>query len=124
MEKIAAALVPHYPASPARDAMVAEVQRLYRENFFPLMKANWKGYPNNIGHKNWPGCFRCHNDELLAGATKPLITQNDCNSCHTILAQGRGAQLQQLAPEGVEFVHPEGDVAGLLCSDCHNGANQ
>jgi hypothetical protein len=124
MTKIAAALESRYPASPARTTLVTEVQRLYRENFFPLMKSSWKAYPNNIGHKNWPGCFRCHNDELLAGAAKPLITQNDCNSCHTILAQGRGAQLQQLAPVGVEFAHPEGETNGLLCSDCHNGGNQ
>jgi nitrate/TMAO reductase-like tetraheme cytochrome c subunit len=124
MEKISTALQTQYPASPAREAMIAEVQTLYRENFFPLMKANWKAYPNNIGHKNWPGCFRCHNDELLAGAAKPPITQNDCNSCHVILAQGQGAQLSQLAPEGVEFVHPGGETSGLLCSDCHNGTNQ
>ncbi len=124
LAKIASALQSLYPASPSRDSMIAEVQQLFRENFFPLMKTDWKAYPNNIGHKNWPGCFRCHNDELLAGAASPRITQNDCNSCHTILAQGRGAQLSQLAPEGVEFVHPEGETSGLLCSDCHNGGNQ
>ena len=124
MEKIASALQAKYPASPARDTMIAEVQTLYRENFFPLMKADWRAYPNNIGHKNWPGCFRCHNDELLAGAAKPSITQNDCNSCHTILAQGHGPQLNQLAPAGMEFQHPGGETSGLLCSDCHNGGNQ
>lgn len=124
MEKISAALQSRYPASPTRETLIAEVQSLYRENFFPLMKADWRAYPNNIGHKNWPGCFRCHNDELLAGAATPSITQNDCNSCHTILAQGRGAQLNQLAPAGMEFQHPEGETSGLLCSDCHNGGNQ
>jgi len=124
LEKIDAGLRARFPAGPDVDAAVKEVQAIYRDNFFPAMKSSWKGYPNNIGHKNWVGCFRCHNDELLAGATKPLITQNDCNSCHTILAQGRGAELQQLAPEGMEFKHPEGDVAGMVCSDCHNGGNQ
>jgi nitrate/TMAO reductase-like tetraheme cytochrome c subunit len=123
-ERIAAALKAKYPAGPARDAAIAEVQTIYRQNFFPLMKSSWKAYPNNIGHKNWPGCFRCHNDELLAGADKPRITQNDCNSCHVILAQGHGEQLHQLAPAGLEFAHPEGETNGLLCSDCHNGANQ
>ncbi len=124
LDKIATALKAKYPAGPALDAAIAAVQTVYRQNFFPLMKASWKAYPDNIGHKNWPGCFRCHNDELLAGADKPRITQNDCNSCHVILAQGRGAQLHQLAPDGLEFAHPEGDTNGLLCSDCHNGANQ
>ena len=121
---IAAALQGRYPAGAALDAAVSAVQTAYRQNLFPLMKSSWQAYPDNIGHKNWPGCFRCHNDELLAGADRPQITQNDCNACHTILAQGSGAQLLQLAPEGLEFAHPDGDTAGLLCSDCHNGANQ
>lgn len=122
--QIAASLEARYPAGPAREAAIAATRTVYRENFFPLMRSSWQAYPNNIGHKNWPGCFRCHNDELLAGATKPRITQNDCNSCHTILAQGSGAQLHQLVPDGQEFAHPGGETAGLLCSDCHNGANQ
>ena len=124
LEKIDAALRARYPGAAGLDASIKEVQAIYTQNFFPLMKADWRGYTNNIGHKNWPGCFRCHNDELLAGASRPLITQNDCNSCHTILAQGRGAELQQLAPEGQEFRHPGGDIAGMVCSDCHNGGNQ
>ena len=24
------------------------------------MKVTWGTYPNNIGHNNFPGCFRCH----------------------------------------------------------------
>lgn len=125
MEKIGATLRAKYPTGGAvLEAAIPQVQAVYQQNFFPLMKSNWKAYPDNIGHKNWPGCFRCHNDELLAGADKPRITQNDCSSCHAILAQGRGAQLHQLAPDGVEFAHPEGETSGLLCSDCHNGANQ
>lgn len=113
-----------YDGRPEEQQAAAEVQALYRGNFFPEMKSNWRAYPNNIGHKNWTGCFRCHNDELLFGGKTLTITQNDCNSCHTILAQGHGEELSQLAPEGVEFKHPEGDTLGLLCSDCHNGGIQ
>jgi len=42
------------------------------------------------------------------------------------LAQGAGADLAQLAPDGVVFKHPSTDLDGidLLCSDCHNGKNQ
>jgi hypothetical protein len=29
-----------------------------------------------------------------------------------------------LAPAGLEFEHPDGDVSGLLCSDCHTGGPQ
>ena len=42
---------------------IAAVQQIYRDNFFPDMNASWRSYPENIGHKNWPGCTRCHDDE-------------------------------------------------------------
>jgi hypothetical protein len=124
MESIDRVIRTSYEGNPDARATAAEVQAIYRGNFFPEMKADWRAYPNNIGHKNWNGCFRCHNDELLFGGQTLTITQNDCNSCHTILAQGRGEQLTQLAPAGLEFIHPEGDTLGLLCADCHNGAIQ
>jgi hypothetical protein len=45
----------------------------------------WGTYPNNIGHENFIGCFRCHDDnhKSAAGST---ITQ-DCEACHALLAQ-------------------------------------
>jgi nitrate/TMAO reductase-like tetraheme cytochrome c subunit len=100
---------------------INEVIRIYDTNFFPLMKANWETYPNHLGHKNWPGCFRCHGGEHYAVETGAALAPTDCNSCHTILAQGSGEQLLQLNAAGHAFAHPDGDVEGLLCSDCHTG---
>ena len=50
----------------------------------------------------------------------------DCNTCHTLLAQGAGADLARVAPAGMAFKHPSSNIdgLGLLCSDCHNGKNQ
>jgi nitrate/TMAO reductase-like tetraheme cytochrome c subunit len=124
MEGIDRHLRTTYEGHPDVRKTAAELQSLYKGNFFPEMLVNWRAYPNNVGHKDWNGCFRCHNDELLFGKQTLTITQNDCNSCHTILAQGRDEQLTMLAPEGLEFIHPEGDTLGLLCADCHNGGNQ
>jgi len=36
------------------------VKRVYHQNFFPEMRVSWQAYPDNIGHKEFPGCFRCH----------------------------------------------------------------
>jgi len=113
----------------ALDATIAAITDIYRANFFPDMKADWSKYPENIGHKNAPGCFRCHDGahktpDTAATAGKH-IAASDCNSCHTILAQGTGADLAKLAPEGQPFKHPGGDLPdGVLCSDCHTGKNQ
>jgi nitrate/TMAO reductase-like tetraheme cytochrome c subunit len=95
------------------------VQQIYRDNFFPEMKANWSVYPDNIGHMIWPGCFRCHDGNHKTDAGK-TIKANDCNACHTILAQGSGADLQQMTPGGQPFKHIGGDY-DLSCSDCHTG---
>jgi hypothetical protein len=49
------------------------------------MKADWRAYPENIGHKDWPGCFRCHDDKHKSSGGK-VITQ-ECEACHAVLAQ-------------------------------------
>jgi len=113
-----------YSGEAGVEAMIDEVIRIYEANFFPQMKANWSAYPNNIGHKNWPGCFRCHGGEHYEAETDEPMNAVGCNSCHTILAQGTGPELTELAPGGLEFEHPDGDVSGLLCSDCHTGGLQ
>ena len=41
---------------------------------------------------------------------KRTIKANDCNACHTILAQGTGAEIKQLTPERQKFNHPGGEM--------------
>ncbi len=57
---------------------------IYDRNVFPAMKVTWGSYPNNIGHTDFPGCYRCHDDNHVAAGGKK-ITQ-DCNTCHQLLA--------------------------------------
>lgn len=103
---------------------IATVQRLYAETIFPERKADWRQYPNNIGHKDWPGCFRCHDDKHST-ASGEKVRASDCTSCHIILAQGKGADLATLSASGLEFKHPGGPYdEELRCADCHNGGIQ
>jgi hypothetical protein len=57
---------------------------IYDGNIFPEMNIAWGSYPNNLGHNDFPGCFRCHdgNHKSKGGGE---ITQ-DCNACHSLLA--------------------------------------
>jgi hypothetical protein len=57
---------------------------IYNRNVFPAMKIGWGTYPNNIGHTDFPGCFRCH-DDSHASADGRKVTQ-DCGACHSLLA--------------------------------------
>jgi nitrate/TMAO reductase-like tetraheme cytochrome c subunit len=65
-------------------ASARELVDIYDRNIFPAMRVSWGHYPNNIGHTDFPGCFRCHdgNHAAQGGAS---ITQ-DCNACHNLLA--------------------------------------
>jgi nitrate/TMAO reductase-like tetraheme cytochrome c subunit len=115
-------LTARYPEGPALPQAIPVVQRIYADNFFPAMNAKWSDYPDNIGHRIWPGCFRCHDGQHKTEDGKRTIKVNGCNECHIILAQGNGPELRQLTAEGRPFQHPGGDlIPGWLCSDCHNG---
>jgi len=60
------------------------IAAIYSRNVFPDLKVTWGTYPNNLGHADFPGCFRCH-DESHATSDKKTITQ-DCSTCHNALA--------------------------------------
>ncbi|MBM3837618.1 MAG: cytochrome C [Verrucomicrobia bacterium] len=122
LQKIATHLANAYPDTPRLRKTIQTVQQIYRDNFFPEMKANWRVYPDNIGHKDWPGCFRCHDGKHTSAEGKSMIKANDCNACHLILAQGNGAQIEKLNPAGLKFGHPGEEYdKEFLCSDCHTG---
>jgi nitrate/TMAO reductase-like tetraheme cytochrome c subunit len=120
VQGIATFLASRYPDNVRIKPTIDAVQKIYQDNFFPEMKASWQVYPDNIGHKDWPGCFRCHDGNHKTVDGKRVIKANDCNACHTILAQGSGKELEQLSPAGLKFKHPGDEVDGA-CNDCHTG---
>lgn len=101
--------------------MVSELQVVHSRNYFPLMNVSWKAYPDNIGHKYFLGCFRCHDGKHVSEAGEVLT--NDCNACHAILSQQPGDGASRVSLEGGKYVHPT-DIADswkdMTCADCHN----
>ena len=63
----------------------AEIAAIYNRNVFPELKVTWGTYPNNLGHTDFPGCFRCHDGSHSTSDQKATITQ-DCSTCHEPLA--------------------------------------
>jgi len=107
----------------ALKSSIQKVQGIYRETIFPEMKADWSAYPDNIGHRDSPGCFRCHNDEMESAEGETIFTT--CNKCHLILAQGESIEHVNVdLEEGLPFIHPE-DFDTIEeyteCHDCHTG---
>ncbi len=104
---------------------VGKVTALYDQLVFPEMKANWTSHPDNLGHKDWDGCFRCHDDRHTTADGKVLSRK--CTVCHTEPTRG---PLQPLgimssdSPGAQASWHPldlTGKHGQLLCSSCHGG---
>ena len=104
---------------------IAGLQAAFSKNIFPEMKVRWDAYPNHIGHLEFDGCFRCHDDQHVSESG--VTISKDCNQCHRIIAQGETDNME-LASIGsaLEFKHPV-DIDGAwkegLCTDCHTGLN-
>lgn len=112
-----------YPGDVRVESAIREVQAIYSGNLFPEMKVRWSEYPNHIGHKITPGCFRCHDGEHVSDSGERI--SHECNTCHTILAQGRGRELAEFTSSGLEFQHPEDigdDWKTERCDTCHTGS--
>jgi hypothetical protein len=61
---------------------VTGTQEVYRRNVFPEMNVQFGTYPDNVGHTNSPGCFRCHDDSHTAKDGRKI--GQDCSTCHEI----------------------------------------
>lgn len=98
-------------------------KEVFLVNIFPEMNVRWSAYPNHIGHLEFDGCFRCHDDQHSSADGK--IISRDCNLCHTITGQGNPEDMQFTAINGtMEFVHPsdiDEEWKESLCTDCHTG---
>jgi nitrate/TMAO reductase-like tetraheme cytochrome c subunit len=124
LQKIATSLHEAYPDPAQADRLINEAQAIYRANFFPEVKLDWRTHPDFVGHKDWDGCFRCHDGKHTAADGKMSIKASDCRSCHLILAQGSGEKLEQVNPKGHDFMHIDAEYAEFSCTECHTGGPQ
>jgi hypothetical protein len=102
------------------DDVVNRVTDMYDRSVFPAMKVNWNTYASNIGHRNWPGCFRCHDGKHATEDGKVLT--NKCTTCHTMPQRGPLTALGSAMPASTESWHPwvlKGKHATMLCNRCH-----
>ena len=70
--------------APAIEAAAEALVGIYSRNIFPAMKITWGTYPNNLGHENSPGCFRCHDGSHISADGRTIAS--DCDTCHTLVA--------------------------------------
>lgn len=93
---------------------------IYGRNVFPKMKVDWRTYASNIGHRNWPGCFRCHDGRHRSKDGATLTAE--CSICHTEPVRTPLSPLGEVALSSDLPWHPmelAGKHAEILCTRCH-----
>lgn len=63
-------------------AAIKTIQNIYNRTVFLDQKVDWTTYPNNLGHIDSPGCFRCHDGKHLNSNQQAV--RLECNLCHSI----------------------------------------
>jgi hypothetical protein len=108
------------------DALTAAVLTIYDANVFPNMRASWKTYPSNLGHRDSAGCFRCHDGKHVASDGKALT--GECDACHSRPQRGArtppGVPMESTQREWHPWQTPEKHLAiaehsEILCHECH-----
>jgi nitrate/TMAO reductase-like tetraheme cytochrome c subunit len=64
------------------DQAIREIQASWKRANFIDQKANWQTHPNNMAHKDSPGCFRCHDGKHVTAEN--VAIRLECNICHSI----------------------------------------
>ncbi len=111
---------------------VAEIKSLYTLTATPEMKVSAKTYPNNLGHLDFPGCFRCHDGghyKVVGGQITQEVIPSTCDTCHTFPQIGPVASLPLGAPPAThddslwvfnhKSVATSVDPGGQDCGECH-----
>ena len=106
---------------------ITELQSIYNNSVFKEQEVDWDTHPNNVGHINSPGCFRCHDGKHLNADNEAI--RLECNLCHSIpVVAGSEDFVADIeisrGPEPESHFNPNWiamhrDVFDTTCSNCH-----
>jgi nitrate/TMAO reductase-like tetraheme cytochrome c subunit len=112
-------------------AAIAAIQDIYRQTVYIEQKSDWTSHPNNVGHKDFPGCFRCHDGKHLDSEQQAI--RLECNLCHSIpVVSGPKDFVTRIeisrGPEPENHLHPNWiaghrEQLGRQCTLCHTTDN-
>jgi len=107
------------------------LQDAYAASVYPEQNSDWNSHPNNIGHKDSPGCFRCHDGKHLNDDQEAI--RLECNVCHSIpMVAGpydfvtnmeihRGPE--PLSHQDENWISLHHQVFDATCENCHTTGN-
>ena len=110
------------------DQAIEALQMIYDQSVHIDQLSSWDTHPNNLGHKDFPGCFRCHDGEHLNASDEAI--RLECNLCHSIpvvateqeflatIEISRGPEPESHFNANWIILHR--DVFNTSCSNCHD----
>ncbi len=122
----------NYPAFYAdNSALVADavavLERIYADNAYPQQLLDWNTHPDNIGHRDWPGCFRCHDGRHFSADGEAV--RLECNLCHSIPQVVHPGDIEPMLPlaTGIEpashrdttWISRHHNEFDRTCANCH-----
>ena len=99
-----------------------------RSRFLEADDITWKSFPDHTGHKDGPGCFRCHNGRLQTAEGTPIPV--NCGTCHSIPLVTTRDRIPSYVTDILDTRRPSShrdpafmakhmDVVEEFCADCH-----
>jgi hypothetical protein len=116
IEKLIADAAPKGEMKPEMQAKEKQFQAVMKQilvdSTFSHEGLSWQSFPNHAGHKDFPGCFRCHDGKHLNEKGEAIRLQ--CTLCHN---------LPQVEREGGKGTVPSTVSAGLTPPPSHEEPN-
>ena len=127
-----AALEEEYADQPElAEQAVAAMQEAYQRANFPDQKMYWDTHPNNLAHKDSPGCLRCHDGRHLNPAGESV--RLECNLCHSIPVVSGPQQItanfelskgfEPPSHQSPNWITMHNEVFDQTCAGCHTTAD-
>ncbi len=110
------------------DKAILAMQEAWKRTNFLDQKMDWETHPNNLAHKDSPGCFRCHDGKHLSTADEAI--RLECNLCHSIPVVSAPNQItanlelsKGFEPESHKnpnWITLHRDIFDSSCAGCHS----
>jgi hypothetical protein len=105
------------------------MKEILLQSTFSEKGITWKSFPNHVGHRDTPGCFRCHDGKHYNDKGQAIRLQ--CTLCHNLpqvsLESGGGSVASTVVAgvsppsshEEPNFMHDHRFKADKSCAMCH-----
>jgi nitrate/TMAO reductase-like tetraheme cytochrome c subunit len=110
---------------------ITAMKDIFDVTIFPNMSVGWETHPDNSQHKEFPGCFRCHDGKHTS--REGVTVRLECNICHSIpeeVAPGQEAPVISLDRPFEPESHKDSNwlaqhryVFDETCAECHTVTN-